>query len=102
MAAILNPSKCRAVVTTEWDTDRKYRRRTFSTVESYWIDSAFDNDSDQWEIQLGDPDAALMALLKRDAEVRVQLFGVGQNIEYLHTGFADEIFYTTTSGVWTL
>jgi murein DD-endopeptidase MepM/ murein hydrolase activator NlpD/prophage tail gpP-like protein len=99
---ILNPSKCRAVITTEWTTDRKYRRKVFSTVESYWIDSAFDNDSDQWTVQIGDPDSELMALMKRDAEVRVQLFGVGQNIEYLHSGFADEIFYTTTGGSWTI
>ena len=97
----ISPGKCRAVISTEWDTARRYRRRTFNTVESYWVDSAFDNDSDQWEIQLGDPNSDLMALLKRDAEVRVTLFGVGSGVEYLHTGFADEISYTT-NGVWTI
>jgi prophage tail gpP-like protein len=98
----ISPGKCRAVISTEWDTGRRYRRRTFNTVESYWIDSAFDNDADQWQVGLGDPDGDLMALFKRDAEVRVQLFGVGDSIEYLHTGFADELNYTTSSGLWTI
>lgn len=96
------PGKCRAVISTEWDTGRRYRRRTFSTVEGYFIDSAFDNDADQWSITLGDPDSDLMALFKRDAEVRVQLFGVGDTVAYLHTGFADEIGYTTSGGAWTI
>ena len=98
----LNPNKCRAVIATEWDEGHKYRRITFDTIESYWIDSAFDNDADQWEITLGDPDFQLRDLLKRDAEVRVQIFGLGESVDYLHTGFADEISFTTTGGSWSI
>jgi len=94
------PGKCRAQLTTEWDSGRRYRKRIFDTVEGYWVDSAFDNDSDQWQLSLGDPDADLMSLFKRDAEVRVQLFSVGGGVQYLHTGFADEISYSTSTGVW--
>lgn len=101
-ATAISPNKCRAVIATEWDNGHKYRKITFDTIESYWIDSAFDSDADQWEITLGDPDYKLRELMKRDAEVRVQIFGLGDSVEYMNTGFADEISYVTSSGVWTI
>lgn len=82
--------KAKAVITTKWG-GRGVRPVTVQRVLDYFIDSAVDTDSDSWNLTLGDPENGLVAMLKRDNEVRVNIYGVGTTVESLHTGFADEI-----------
>src|SRR4029079_8749455 len=74
---------------------KKIRRLALPSVESYSVDSAMDTDSDSWSIEIGDPAAELIELLRRDNEVRCNIFG-GESgkLEELQTGFADEVGYT--------
>jgi len=43
---------------------KKIRRLALPSVESYSVDSAMDTDSDSWSIEIGDPAAELIELLK--------------------------------------
>lgn len=102
MLSDLHPSvqNTRAVITTRWG-DSAYRPVTVRNIENYYVDTALDNDADSWTLTVGDPNGDLMDLLKRDAEIRVQLFGVGQEgIDYLVTGIADDAQYE--DGSWAL
>jgi prophage tail gpP-like protein len=81
--------KARAVVTTKFE-GKGYRPRVIDRVESYTVDSAMDTDADSWSMQLGFDDD-LLAVLKRDAEVRVNLYAISDSILSLATGFTDEI-----------
>lgn len=70
--------------------------RTIRAIEEYYIDTSLDNDSDPFSINIGDPDGDLIKALKRDNEVRVQIFGVDSSqrgTSYMVTGVADEITY---------
>jgi hypothetical protein len=87
----LAPENIRAVVTTKWKNG--YRPVALSNIESYRVDSQLDNDSDAFSITFGDPTNQLRASLNRDNEVRIQLFGLGKNISYLHTGIVDDLEY---------
>ena len=85
----------RAILTTPWGK-KGYKPKTIRTVESYYVDSALDNDSDPFSLDIGDPDGDLIKAMKRDNEVRVQIFGVGakaRGADYILTGVADEISY---------
>ena len=86
----------RVILTTPWGKNG-YKPRTLRQIESYYIDTALDNDSDPFAIEIGDLDGDLTKTLKRDNEVRVQIFGVGakaRGVDYLLTGIADEITYS--------
>lgn len=75
---------------------RGYYGLPVSRVKDFTIDSALDTDTDQWSITIGDPQSELIALLKRDSEVRVRLVkrGSGTAIEPLMAGYADVIGLT--------
>lgn len=91
--------KVRAVITTQWG-GRGYVPLETDQVEAYSIDGAMDTDTDSWTMQIGDPDAEFIDVLKRDNEVRVNLFGLGNGtVETLHTGFADEITMDETGTI---
>lgn len=93
-------SAVRAVVTTRWK-GTAYRSHVIQSLESYYVDTALDNDADTWTIDIGDPDGTYLPLIRRDNEVRVQLFGVGrEGVSYILTGISDNIDYT--AGSWTL
>lgn len=88
----------RAVVTTRWKGS-SYIDKSIYSVESFYIDSALDNDADQWNLILGDPRGELLELAVRDSEVRCQLFGLGRD-NFMITGIADNARYT--GGSWNL
>lgn len=93
-------SNTRAIITTRWGSSA-YRPVAVRNVESYYVDTALDNDADTWTVTLGDPNGDLLDLLRRDSEIRAQLFGVGQEgIDFLATGIADDAEYE--DGSWTL
>src|SRR5262245_25728884 len=87
-------SNVQALITTKWGTN-SYRAMALPFVENYYIDSSLDNDADTWQISIGDPHGNYIDMFDRDTEVRVQLFGVGQQGENagLITCIADEISY---------
>lgn len=63
-------------------------------LESYYVDTALDNDADTWTCDIGDPHGQYLEMLDRNSEVRVQLFGVGtEGQSYLMTGISDEVSY---------
>lgn len=83
--------RVKAVITTRW-SNAGYVPIETDQVEAYSIDSAMDTDTDSWNLSIGDPDTDLIDVLKRDNEVRVNIFGLGNgSVETLHTGFTDEI-----------
>jgi prophage tail gpP-like protein len=97
----LHPSidKVRAVVTTKWGKSG-YRPLVIHSIESYYVDTALDNDADLWTITIGDPYGEFLDMLKRDSEVRVQLFGAGKGgAIFLMTGIADEVEYDETGTI---
>src|SRR5215831_1971864 len=98
----LNPgiANVRAIVTTRWG-GHAYRPRVIDTIESYTVDSAMDTDADTWSVEITDPWGTYVDTLDRDSEVRVQLFGVGQNPDYIMTGLADEVEFSD-EGILTL
>lgn len=80
-----------AVITTQWE-GKGYSSVQTDHIESFSVDGAMDTDTDQWVLTVGDPDAEFVDTLKRDNEVRVNIYGVGgSQVEALHTGFADQI-----------
>jgi len=84
-------SNTRAIITTRWGNGA-YRPQIIKSVESFYIDTALDNDADSWNLEIGDPYGELGDLLIRDNEVRVQIFGAGSvSASFLMTGIADEI-----------
>lgn len=93
-------SSVRAIVTTRWD-NRAYRPRVIRSIEQFTVDTALDSDADTWSVDLGDPFGQYVDMLRRDAEVRVQLFGVGNSPDYMMTGIADEVEFGD-DGIWTL
>lgn len=52
---------------------RMYGGLPLLRVESYQVDSAMDTDTDQFSVDVGDPEFELISLLSRDDEVRVSL-----------------------------
>src|SRR5215831_8997099 len=94
-----NITTVKAVVTTRWKGSA-YRPLTVNSLESYYVDTSLDNDADAWTMDIGDPYGDLKALLHRDNEVRVQLFGVGRKLHYIMTGIADDVDFQ--DGTWTV
>src|SRR5215471_6370632 len=93
-------STVKAVVTTRWK-GKAYRPLTIESMESYFVDTALDNDADTWTMDFGDPNGDYIgALLDMNNEVRVQLFGVGRKLHYIMTGIADEVDFQ--DGTWTV
>jgi prophage tail gpP-like protein len=82
--------KAKAVLTTKWDK-KTYKPIAVENVESYYVDTAIDSDSDPFQLVIGDPDHALIETLTRDNEVRVQIFGVRYGAKLLFTGLADDV-----------
>ena len=97
---VLRPdvSDLRAVITTRW-SGTSYKPKNIYSIESFYIDTALDNDADSWELVLGDPRGELLELAIRDGEIRTQLFGLGRS-NYIMTGIADRASYS--GGSWTL
>src|SRR5499427_6025368 len=89
----------KAVITTRWKGN-SYRPLKIESLESYYVDTALDNDADNWTMDVGDPEGVYLPLFKRDNEVRVQLFGVGRKLHYIMTGIADDIDFA--DGIWTI
>jgi prophage tail gpP-like protein len=87
----------RVIVNTRWKNG--YADLPIYSVESYYVDTALDNDADTWSVQLGDPRGELMELMTRDSEIRMKLFGVG-NQGMIMTGIGDEASYS--DGSWTI
>jgi len=90
-----NPSisKVRAIITTQWGKSG-YRPIVVRAIENYFVDSALDNDADGFDIGFADPMGKFLDLFKRDAEIRVQLFGIGkQGTNFIVTGVADDAAY---------
>jgi murein DD-endopeptidase MepM/ murein hydrolase activator NlpD/prophage tail gpP-like protein len=80
----------RAAITTK--QGKTYRPVNFETLDSYFIDTALDTDTDTFSIVLGDPDHILKPALGRNAEVRCDIFAVDDTrLHALHLGFADEV-----------
>lgn len=89
-------SKARAIVTTKWGKSG-YRPIAIRSLEQYYIDTALDSDADTWTLDIGDPTGAYIDLFKRDAEIRVQIFGVGsEGVESMMTGIADDVTFDET------
>jgi prophage tail gpP-like protein/cell wall-associated NlpC family hydrolase len=91
-----NPSvtNVRALVTTKWGKNG-YRPIVVRDIETYYVDTALDNDADAWQIEIGDPQGQYMDVLDRDNEVRVQLFGYSaRSAGYIMTGIADTIEFS--------
>lgn len=86
----LHPERVRAVITTPW-TDTGYIPITVRSIESFYIESNMDQDSDNFNIVVGDPRNQLSSLMYRDGEIRIQLFGIGHNVDYLLTGIVDDV-----------
>jgi prophage tail gpP-like protein len=87
----------RAVVNTRWKNG--YADLPVYSVESYYVDTALDNDTDTWNLAIGDPRGEFMELMKRDSEIRIKLFGAGKQGQIM-TGIADDASYA--DGTWTL
>lgn len=87
----------RVVVNTRWKN--AYADLPIYSVESYYVDTALDNDADTWNVQMGDPRGDYMELMTRDSEIRAKLFGIGQQ-GMIMTGIGDEAGYS--EGSWTL
>lgn len=92
--------KASVSLTTKWD-NKSYRAIVLDQLESYFVETAIDSDSDPWQVAIGDPDHALIETLRRNNEVRVRLFGAGYGTKLLMTGIADEISFNE-SGVLTI
>jgi prophage tail gpP-like protein/uncharacterized protein YcbK (DUF882 family) len=91
----------KAILTTKWGGSG-YRPRIIRSIESYYIDTALDNDADTWTVDIGDPNAELHDLLERDNEIRMQFYGVGpSSADYLLTGIADQATFNE-EGVWSI
>jgi len=96
-----NLTSVRVILTTRWGKTG-YRPHTVRSVETYYVDTALDNDSDVWNVEIGDPDGDMMEMLRRDSEVRVQLFGFSPHgSEPIMTGVADELEFTE-EGRWSI
>jgi N-acetyl-anhydromuramyl-L-alanine amidase AmpD/prophage tail gpP-like protein len=90
----------RALITTKWS--RGYVQRVVKTIESFTIDSSIDNDSDTWELAIGDPHGDLLAVMERNNEVRVELVtSTPGSAGHIFTGIADDIAFDET-GVLTI
>lgn len=85
-----HPERARAVITTPW-VGESYKPITVRSIESFFIESNMDQDADNFEIVIGDPRNHLTSLMNRDGEIRVQLFGVGLDVDYLLTGIVDDV-----------
>jgi prophage tail gpP-like protein len=87
-------SRVRALITTPWG-NQGYRPVTVKALESYFIDTALDNDSDSWTMDISDPHGVYLDLFERDGEIRNQIFGIGrQGAQYISTGIVDEASYS--------
>src|SRR3954466_13345812 len=60
-----------AVVTTKWGNST-YAPLTIPRLESYYVDTALDNDADTWSIEIGAPRGEYMRLFERNSEIRCQ------------------------------
>jgi prophage tail gpP-like protein len=90
----LDPANVKCIITTRW-AGTSYKAATLKTVESYNISSHLDSDADPWTLEVGNLDGELNAVLARDNEVRVKVFGAGSkgNVPLL-TGIMDDVNYT--------
>jgi prophage tail gpP-like protein/uncharacterized protein YcbK (DUF882 family) len=90
----------KALVTTKWQ-GKAYRQIPIATIESYYVDSSLDNDSDAWNMEIGDPHGDLMDVFVKDNEIRVTLLAFGHpEATPIMTGIADDADYK--DGVITL
>lgn len=96
---ILRPdlSDIRAIVNTRWKGG--YADLPIYSIESYYVDTALDNDSDTWNLQLGDPRGDFLALMQRDSEIRVRIFGPESQGNLMY-GIGDDATYS--GGSWTV
>lgn len=93
--------KVGAIVSTRWN-GKAYRPLHMTSLENYYIDTALDNDADTWSMTLGDPDGLYKALLLRDNEIRVHIYGAGhEGLSPILTGIDDDVQYQDGSFVLT-
>jgi prophage tail gpP-like protein len=95
--AAVHPERARAVVTTNWSGG--YKPVVLKSIESFQIDCNMDQDADSFNLSIGDPRNNLTALLNRDGEIRIQIFGIGLDAEYLFTGFVDDVEKTESGTI---
>ena len=86
---VYHPERARAVITTKWSGG--YKPVVIKSIEAFQIDTNLDQDADSFSLVIGDPRNNLDALLNRDSEIRIQIFGIGLDAEYLFTGYVDEV-----------
>jgi hypothetical protein len=93
----IDPTNVKVILTTRWQ-GTSYKSVAVRRVESYSISSHMDSDADPWSVEIGDPEHKLNAMLARDNEVRVQIFGVGQkgNVPLL-VGIMDDVELTESA-----
>lgn len=91
---ILDADNVHAVITTRWENTKTYQPLTVTTVEGYTLETNLDEDSDPFNIVIGDPNGQYAELLQRDNEIRIQIFGIGEGINYLMTGIVDTAVYS--------
>jgi hypothetical protein len=96
----LDASNIHAVVTTRWESG-SYQPFTIDSVESYTLETNLDEDSDPFGIVIGDRFGEFAEMLQRDNEIRIQVFGIGEGINYLMTGIVDSAVYSD-QGVFVL
>jgi prophage tail gpP-like protein len=90
---ILDASNIHAVVTTRWNNGA-YKPFSITSIQSYTIETNLDEDSDAFNIIIGDRTGEFAEMLQRDNEVRIQIFGIGEGITYLLTGIMDTVVYS--------
>lgn len=96
----LDAANISAVITTKWNGG-PYTPLTVTSVEGYTIETNMDEDSDPFNIVIGDRFGEFAEMLGRDNEVRIQIFGIGEGINYLLTGIVDTVVYSD-DGVFVL
>jgi len=83
--------RVRATITSRFSKNG-YSSRTTEDVENFMVDSAMDTDTDSWTLAIGDVNGHFRETLRRDAEVRVNIFAQrNAAVQNLHMGFADEV-----------
>jgi prophage tail gpP-like protein len=89
----LDPTKVKVSISTKW-SGTAYKSTTLRRVESYSIASHLDSDADPWSLEIGNIDHDLNAVLERDNEVRVKVFGAGPTSQPMLVGIMDDVTFS--------
>lgn len=104
---IVHPRVVHAVIQAEFGNRKGTRQFPTNKVEAWSIETALDNDSDAFSIDIGmarqtgdKSGTSLMALIGRDVEVRVGLFSgtTTSSLRPVFYGYADKVVYDSDDG----